>query len=79
MGLDAAVSDAAREASFKELTGKFISGGRKNIDEKMAALFEDYYRQTFGQTLNEKPQIHRVIPIKESIQNDMKCGPMKAQ
>ncbi len=47
----------------------------KRIDEKMAALFEDYYQKSFGQMLTQQPQVHRVIPINESIQNDMAVEP----
>jgi len=47
----------------------------KRIDEKMAALFESYYQQSFGQMLIQQPQVHRVIPINESIQNDMEVQP----
>lgn len=49
----------------------------KRIDEKMAGLFEAYYQESFGHMLAEKPQIHRVIPINEAIQNDMEVQPFE--
>ena len=46
-----------------------------NLDAEMAALFEAYYKQAFGEILRVQPQLHRVIPINESIRNDMEVHP----
>ena len=45
------------------------------IDAEMARLFEDYYQKSFGQALKIQPQVHRVIPVKESIPNTMEIHP----
>lgn len=45
------------------------------IDAEMAQLFEAYYRQAFGEALREQPQVHRVIPVRESISNTMEIRP----
>ena len=46
-----------------------------NLDEEMAALFEAYYQQSFTEVLRIKPQVHRVIPVNESIKVDMEVRP----
>jgi ferredoxin len=48
------------------------------IDVEMAKLFEVYYRQAFGETLKGKPQVHRVIPVGESIKNTMEVRPYES-
>ncbi len=50
--------------------------GRINVEQ--AALFEEYYRQAFGQMLAVKPQVHRVIPVNESIRIDMEVHPYES-
>ena len=45
------------------------------IDEELATLFEDYYTQAFVDVLRVKPQVHRVIPVNESIHVDMEVRP----
>ena len=45
------------------------------IDEEFAALFEDYYQQSFTDVLRVKPQVHRVVPVNESIKVDMEVQP----
>lgn len=45
------------------------------IDAELASLFEDYYTQAFVDVLRVKPQVHRVIPINESIKVDMEIRP----
>jgi Pyruvate/2-oxoacid:ferredoxin oxidoreductase delta subunit len=45
------------------------------IDEELASLFEDYYKQAFVDVLRSKPQVHRVIPVNESIKVDMEVRP----
>ena len=48
------------------------------IDAEMAQLFEDYYQKSFGKSLNIQPQVHRVIPVKESIPNTMEIHPYES-
>jgi len=45
------------------------------IDEELATLFEDYYTQAFVDVLRVKPQVHRVIPVNETIKMDMEIRP----
>lgn len=46
-----------------------------SIDKELASLFEDYYTQAFTNVLKVKPQIHRVIPVNESIKVDLEVRP----
>jgi len=48
------------------------------IDQELARLFEDYYRQAFGVGLNAKPPIHRVIPVGASVRMDMEVRPFES-
>lgn len=50
----------------------------ENLDEEMAALFEEYYKQAFTEVLRVKPQVHRVIPVNESIKVDMEVRPFES-
>jgi len=45
------------------------------IDKELASLFEDYYRESFVDVLRVQPQVHRVIPVNESIKVDMEIQP----
>ena len=48
------------------------------IDKELATLFEDYYMQAFADVLKVKPQVHRVIPVKESIKVDLEVRPYES-
>lgn len=48
------------------------------LDEEMAQLFEDYYQHAFGQVLNIRPAVHRVIPVQESVRMDMEVQPFES-
>jgi ferredoxin len=48
-----------------------------NIDAELARLFEDYFQQ-FSQMLKVKPQVHRIIPVWESIRNPMEVRPFES-
>ncbi len=48
------------------------------IDAELADLFEQYYRQAFGNVLAESPSVHRVIPVQESIPNSMEVRPFES-
>jgi len=45
------------------------------IDTELARLFEDYYRQAFGQALTMQPSVHRVIPVEVSVKTNMEIRP----
>jgi ferredoxin len=49
-----------------------------SMDAELAALFERYFMQAFGETLRVKPQVHRVIPIGESVRNSMEVHPFES-
>jgi len=48
------------------------------LDAEMAQLYEAYYKKAFGSALRVKPQVHRVIPVGESIKNDMEVQPFES-
>jgi electron transport complex protein RnfB len=49
-----------------------------NLDRELALLVEDYFRQSFGEALSIKPQFHRIIPVGESIRNNMEVFPYES-
>lgn len=49
-----------------------------NLDAELARLFETYFAQAFGNTLKVQPQVHRVIPIGESVRNSMEVHPFES-
>jgi electron transport complex protein RnfB len=48
------------------------------MDIELAQLFEDYFKQVFGQVLKVEPQLHRVIPVGETVRNDMEVHPFES-
>ncbi len=48
------------------------------IDAELAELFEQYYQTAFKQALEIQPQLHRVIPVGESIHNNMEVLPFES-
>ena len=48
------------------------------IDAEFAQLFEDYYRQGFGELMKFSPAFHRVIPVSETVRNDMEVQPFES-
>jgi ferredoxin len=48
------------------------------IDAEMARLFEAYYQKAFGNALRTQPQVHRVIPVGESVKNNMEVQPFES-
>ncbi len=48
------------------------------MDAELAQLFEDYYRQTFGQALSIQPAFHRVIPVGESVRQGIEVQPFES-
>lgn len=49
-----------------------------SIDAELSRLFEDYYTRVFGQVLAVRPQVHRVIPVKESLSMDVEVLPFES-
>ena len=49
-----------------------------NMDQELAELFEDYFQEAFTEMLRVKPQVHRVIPVNESIKVDMEIRPFES-
>lgn len=47
------------------------------IDEELAQLFEEYYLE-FGNEFLIDPQLHRVLPVNETIRNDMEVQPYES-
>ncbi|MBN1876586.1 MAG: 4Fe-4S binding protein [Anaerolineae bacterium] len=50
----------------------------ETLDEELARLFEDYYQQAFTQALEVQPQVHRVVPIGETVQAGMEIRPFES-
>ncbi len=48
------------------------------MDAELARLFEDYYQQAFGKTLTLTPSVHRVIPVNQTVRNDMEIHPYES-
>jgi electron transport complex protein RnfB len=48
------------------------------IDAEFAQLFEDYYQQAFTRMLSVEPKFHRVIPVNETVRNDMEIHPFES-
>lgn len=48
------------------------------IDAEMAQLFEAYYQKAFGRALRVQPQVHRVIPVGETVKNNMEVRPFES-
>lgn len=49
-----------------------------NMDEELARLFEEYYTRSFAQVLGVRPQVHRVVPVGESIPVDLAVHPFES-
>jgi ferredoxin len=49
-----------------------------SMDAELAGLFEEYFELAFGSTLRVQPQVHRVIPIGESVRNSMEIHPFES-
>jgi len=48
------------------------------IDATLARLFEDYYQHAFRQSFTLQPLIHRVIPVKQSIRQNLEFHPFES-
>ncbi len=48
------------------------------IDVELARLFEDYYQQTYRQSVPQQPLAHRVIPINQSLHQNLEFHPFES-
>ena len=48
------------------------------MDAELAELFEAYYTQVFGESLRIHPQVHRVIPVQESVKAGLEVRPFES-
>ena len=48
------------------------------MDAELARLFEDYYRQVFRTSLAQQPPVHRIIPVNETVRQDMAVHPFES-
>jgi len=48
------------------------------MDAELAESFEAYYQQAFGEMLAIEPSVHRVIPVNETVRNDMEVRPFES-
>jgi len=48
------------------------------LDEEFAQLFEAYYQKAFTKSLSLTPQVHRVIPVGESVQTGLEIRPFES-
>lgn len=48
------------------------------MDAELALLFEDYYQKAFTDVLEIYPQVHRVIPVNETIQVGLEIAPYES-
>jgi Na+-translocating ferredoxin:NAD+ oxidoreductase subunit B len=60
----------------------FIVGFFENqnpvLDVELSQLFDQYYRQAFGQVNAVAPQYHRVIPVDQTVDIDMEVRPYES-
>jgi H+/Na+-translocating ferredoxin:NAD+ oxidoreductase subunit B len=48
------------------------------LDAEFAALVEEYFHRGFWQILDQRPAVHRVIPVAESVRVDMRIEPYES-
>lgn len=48
------------------------------IDAEFARLFEDYYQKAFAKMLIAGPQLHRVIPVNQTVDNSLSIEPYES-
>jgi len=49
-----------------------------NINAEFAQLFENYYRQSFASMTAVEPKFHRVVPVNQTVRNDMTVEPYES-
>lgn len=45
------------------------------LDAELAQLFEEYYQSGFAEMLRQTPSVHRVIPVQQTVKNNMEVLP----
>ncbi len=48
------------------------------IDAELARLFEDYFKSALGPMIALEPQVHRVVPVNESVPVDLEIHPYES-
>jgi Na+-translocating ferredoxin:NAD+ oxidoreductase subunit B len=48
------------------------------IDGELARLFEAYYQRSYRRSLTQQPPVHRVIPVAQTVRNDMAVHPYES-
>ena len=48
------------------------------IDDELARLFEAYYQRSYRRSLAQQPPVHRVIPVAQTVRNDMAVHPYES-
>ncbi len=56
----------------------FYENQSGSMDAELAGLFEAYYRHGFGEALRIEPQLHRVVPVREAVQNTLEVQPFES-
>ena len=56
----------------------FYENQNENMDVELAHLFENYYRKAADRLLALHPQVHRIMPVNETIRNDMEIRPYES-
>jgi Na+-translocating ferredoxin:NAD+ oxidoreductase subunit B len=56
----------------------FYENQNENMDVELAQLFENYYRKAADRLLALHPQVHRIMPVNETIRNDMEIRPYES-
>jgi len=49
-----------------------------SLDLELAQLFEEYYKEAYGRELVLQPQIHRVIPVEETVEAGIEIRPYES-
>jgi Na+-translocating ferredoxin:NAD+ oxidoreductase subunit B len=61
--------------ALKPFVVGFYEGQLTRMDEEMAGLFEQYYRETQGKILKDTPAHHRVIPVGRALPLQVNIDP----
>jgi len=56
----------------------FYENQNESMDFELAQLFENYYRKSADRLLSLHPQVHRIMPVNETIRNDMEIRPYES-
>lgn len=69
--------DTKLEYCIKPFVVGFYEAQLSRIDPEMAELFEQYFQETQGKITKDKPSVHRVIPIEETIPLEVEVFPFE--